>query len=487
MIDFGAISNVIGALLVSLGLFMLTALPFALYYDMGDAVPLLISSGITIAVGALSWWYKFRVRENVGKREGYLIVFIGWLSMALFSMLPYLLSGVLTTSSDAFFESVSGLTTTGASVLNDIEAVPKGILFWRSLTQWIGGMGIIVLMVAIFPLLGIGGIELFVAEAPGSSLEKIHPRIKEIAKRLWFIYLGLTTLLMFLLWALGMTFYDAINHALTTMATGGFSTKNASVAYYTQPAIQYTILIFMFLAGINYTVLYYGLTRKFKKVWRSDEFKLYIALVLFLTVVVSLSIYQATDLPFEQSFRDAAFQVVSVVTTTGFVSADYTSWTPALSLLFFFLLFVGACAGSTSGGIKLIRHLVFFKNSYLEFRRLLHPNAILRTKVDNQIVAPKVMTHILVFLLLYLMLFFFGSLVMVGILSDFDQPVLSALSSVATAIGNVGPALADLSPVDNFAAVPPAGKYVLTFLMLLGRLELFTILVVFTPYFWKAN
>lgn len=487
MIDFGTISNVVGALLISLGLFMLTALPFAWYYDQGDAGPIALAAGTTMLVGALSWWYKFKAKEAVGKREGYLIVLIGWLAMSSFSMLPYLYSGTFTTLSDAFFESVSGLTTTGASVLNDIEAVAPGILFWRSLTQWIGGMGIIVLMVAIFPLLGIGGVELFVAEAPGSSLEKIHPRIKEIAKRLWFIYLGLTTLLMFILWALGMTFFDAINHALTTMATGGFSTKNASVAHFTSPAIQYTILIFMFLAGINYTVLYYGLTRKFKKVWRSDEFKTYLILVAILVVVVTSTIYAVTELSFEQSFRDAAFQIVSIVTTTGFVSADYTSWTPALSLLFFFLLFVGACAGSTSGGIKIIRHLVFFKNSFLEFKRLLHPNAIIRTKIDNQVVAPKVMTHILVFLLLYLMLFFFGSLIMVTILNDFDQPLLSALSAVATALGNVGPALADLSPVDNFAAVPTSGKYVLTVLMLLGRLELFTILVVFTPYFWRSN
>lgn len=487
MIDFGTISNVVGALLISLGLFMLTALPFSLYYGQGDALPITLAAGTTMLVGAISWWYKFKVRENVGKREGYLIVLIGWLAMSTFSMLPYLFSGTFTNFSDAFFESVSGLTTTGASVLNDIEAVPAGILFWRSLTQWIGGMGIIVLMVAIFPLLGIGGVELFVAEAPGSSLEKIHPRIKEIAKRLWLIYLGLTTLLMFILWALGMTFYDAINHALTTMATGGFSTKNASIAHFTSPAIQYTILIFMFLAGINYTVLYYGLTRKFAKVWKSDEFKTYLILVTILTVIVTSTIYSVTDFSLEQSFRDAAFQIVSIVTTTGFVSADYTSWTPALSLLFFFLLFVGACAGSTSGGIKIIRHLVFFKNSFLEFKRLLHPNAIIRTKIDNQIVVPKVMTHILVFLLLYLMLFFFGSLIMVAILNDFDQPILSALSAVATAIGNVGPALADLSPVDNFAAVPASGKYVLTVLMLLGRLELFTILVVFTPYFWRAN
>ncbi|BDS09609.1 TrkH family potassium uptake protein [Aureispira anguillae] len=487
MIDFGTISNVVGVLLISLGCFMLTALPFSWYHASGDALAIFYAACSTILVGGLSWLYKFKTKENVGKREGYLIVVIGWIAMSLFSMFPYLFSGVFTTFSDAIFESVSGLTTTGASVLNDIEAVPAGILFWRSLTQWIGGMGIIVLMVAIFPLLGIGGVELFVAEAPGSSLEKIHPRIKEIAKRLWLIYLGLTTLLTFILYGLGMTFFDAINHALTTMATGGFSTKNASIAYFTSPAIQYTLLIFMFLAGVNYTVLYYGLKGKFKKVWRSDEFKTYIFGVLFLTVAVTTTLYCVTDHGLEQSFRDAAFQIVSVITTTGFVSADYTSWTPALSLLFFFLLFVGACAGSTSGGIKLIRHLVFFKNSFLEFKRLLHPNAIIRIKIDNQIVSSRIITHILVFLLIYLMIFLFGSLIMVVILNDFDQPLLSAIGAVATSLGNVGPALADLSPVDNFAAVPPSGKCFLTILMLLGRLELFTILVVFTPYFWKAN
>lgn len=487
MIDFGTISNVVGVLLISLGCFMLTALPFSWYYASGDATAITCAAFSTIIIGGLSWLYKFKTKEYVDKREGYLIVLIGWIGMSLFSMLPYLFSGVFTNFSDAFFESVSGLTTTGASVLHDIEAVPQGILFWRSLTQWIGGMGIIVLMVAIFPLLGIGGVELFVAEAPGSSLEKIHPRIKEIAKRLWLIYLGLTSLLTVLLFILGMTFFDAINHALTTMATGGFSTKNASVAHFTSPAIQYTILIFMFLGGINYTILYYGLKGKFKKVWRSDEFKAYLIFISFLIVVVTSCIYNVTDLSFEQSFRDAAFQIVSVITTTGFASADYTSWTPGLSLLFFFLLFVGACAGSTSGGIKIIRHLVFFKNSFLEFKRLLHPNAIIRTKIDNQIVASKTMTHILGFLLIYLMLFCFGSLVMAVILNDFDQPLLSAIGAVATSLGNVGPGLADLSPVDNFAAVPPSGKCFLTVLMLLGRLELFTILVVFTPYFWKAN
>ncbi|MFT5386469.1 MAG: trk system potassium uptake protein TrkH [Saprospiraceae bacterium] len=229
------------------------------------------------------------------------------------------------------------------------------------------------------------------------------------------------------------------------------------------------------------------MTGNFKRVWRSDEFKTYVLLVLFLIAIVSLVIFNTTDHSMEQSFRDAAFQIISVITTTGFVSADYTSWTPSLTLLFFTLLFVGACAGSTSGGIKIIRHLVFFKNSFLEFKRLLHPNAIIRIKIDHQLVAPRILTHILVFLLLYLMVFVTGSVVMAFILSDFDQPLITSIGAVATCLGNVGPAIGELGPLDNFADVPAAGKWFLIFLMLLGRLELFTILILFTPYFWRTN
>ena len=486
MVNLGTISNIIGVLLIILGAFMLTAFPFAYYYGEGDSLAIAYSALITIVVGGLSCLYKFRSKEKVGKREGYIIVALGWVFMALFSTLPYLLSGTFDNFTNAFFESMSGLTTTGASVLHDIEAVPKGILFWRSLTQWIGGMGIIVLMVAIFPLLGIGGVELFVAEAPGSSLEKIHPRIKEIAKRLWFIYISLTTVLTFILYFLGMTFYDAINHSLTTMSTGGFSTKNSSAVEFS-PAIQYTILLFMFLGGINYTVLYFGFTRKFKKVWKSDEFKTYLGLVIALIAILSTTLYFTIDIALEKAFRDIAFQVVSLMTTTGFVSADYTSWSPVLTLVFFILLFVGACAGSTSGGIKLTRHLVFIKNSFLEFKRLLHPKAIIRIKMDGQLVAPRILTHILVFLLIYMMVFVIGSLIMAVILTNFDQPLLSAIGATATALGNVGPAIGDFGPMDNFAQTPMLGKWVLSALMLLGRLELFTILVLFSPYFWRMN
>ncbi len=487
MINSGVVINILGALLTILAAFMLISLPFSFYYQAEDSIYLLSASCTTFAIGATAWYFSKDRSKKIGKREGFLIVSLGWLTVALFSALPYWFSGVLSDFSNAFFESVSGLTTTGASVINDIEIVPKGILFWRSLTQWLGGMGIIVLTVALFPLLGIGGVELFVAEAPGPTSDKIHPRIKETAKRLWYIYVGLTALLIVLLKLNGMSVYDAINHGLTTMATGGFSTKNASIAYFQNPVIHYLIAGFMFIAGINYTVIYYSIKGNFRRVWNSDEFKTYIFLIFSLTMLVALIVYHSTGQGVEQSFREGLFQITSIITTTGFVSADYTSWTPFITILFFILLFVGASAGSTSGGIKIIRHLVIFKNTILELKRLLHPKAIIRMKVDKKIVAPRVLTHILVFLLLYMILFIIGSMIMTVVLSDFDQPLLTAIGAVATSLGNVGPSIAELGPLDNFSAVPTSGKWVLISLMLLGRLELFTILILFTPYFWRIN
>lgn len=487
MINTGVVTNVIGVLLVLLGGFMFTSLFFAAYYQSGDNLSILYAALTTMGSGGLLWFLSRKAAKRIGKREGFLIVALGWCSVAVFSALPYLYSGVLSDPTNAIFESVSGLTTTGATVINDIESVPQGVLFWRSLTQWIGGMGIIVLTVAIFPLLGIGGVELFVAEAPGPTSDKIHPRIKETAKRLWFIYLGLTSTLILLLFLNGMTLFDAFNHGLTTMATGGFSTKNASIAHFDTPAIQYILTLFMLVAGINYTIIYYGLKGKFRRVWKSDEFKAYLSVILGLVLLVTFVIYGLGGSPLERSFRYASFQVISVLTTTGFVTADYTAWAPSMTLLFFVLFFVGACAGSTSGGIKIIRHLVLLKNSLLELKRLLHPKALIRMKIDNKIVAPRVLTHILVFLLFYLIVFVIGSIIMTWVFKDFENPFLTSIGAVATSLGNVGPAIGELGPLDNFAKVPSAGKWLLTLFMLLGRLELFTILVLFTPYFWRRN
>lgn len=484
MISIWPIRNVVGFLLMLVGVMMLCCIPFSIYFEEQDTMPLLTAAGVTLFFGFFIRQFKPKTEQlAVRKREGYLIVACGWLAMVLFSALPYLFSGLFDNPVDAFFESISGMTTTGASIIEDIEAMPKGILFWRSLTQWIGGMGIIVLTVALFPLLGIGGIELFVAEAPGPTSDKIHPRIQQTAKSLWLIYVSLTGILMFILWGAGMTFYDAINHALTTMATGGFSTHNASLAAYNIPQIQYPIIFFMFLAGVNYTVIYWSLQGKLKRVWASDEFKVYVTFIFILGLSISGSILYHTSLSFEESIRTGFFQVISLVTTTGYVSADYTAWGPGTTMIFFGLLFIGASAGSTSGGIKLVRHWVFLKNTLLEFRRLIHPRAILPIKMNGQVVNNKILSHIQVFLLLYLALFILGTFVVSIMGLDFE----TAASSVATALGNVGPGIGKVGPTDNFAWLPNNVKITLSFLMLLGRLELFTILILFTPYFWKSN
>lgn len=488
IINFKQIARVLSVLQLIMGGFMLTAIPFSLYYHTDDLKPILKAAGVCFLFGALFWRSSDPTDRTVNKREGYLIVALGWLTMVTFGMLPYLFSGEIPSVADAFFETMSGMTTTGASILKDIESVPQGILFWRSMTQWIGGMGIIVLTVAIFPLLGIGGIELFSAEAPGPTSDKIHPRIQETAKRLWLIYVGLTAILIVLLKIGGMTVFDSINHSLTTMATGGFSTHNASLAAFDVPAIQYPIILFMFLAGTNYSVTYLALKGKWNKVWFNDEFKFYLLFTLILSVVVTLIVFalgktgdQAITL--EKAFRDSIFQIVSIITTTGFVSADYTAWTPGLTMLFFILLFVGASAGSTSGGIKVIRHLVFMKNSLLEFKRLIHPRAIVPLKLNGNVVAPRIMTHIIIFLLLYMILFIIGSVIMSFMGYNFE----TSIGAVATSLGNVGPGIGDVGPVDNFSDMSDPAKWLLSVLMLLGRLELFTILVLMTPYFWKSN
>ncbi len=483
MINFQPITNVVGILTVLIGLMMLTCIPVSLIFESGDAGAFFESAFITIIAGILIW--KIKISEeasSVNKREGYLIVALSWISMGIFSSLPYYLSGFVINPVDAIFESFSGITTTGASIITDIEFLPKGILFWRSLTQWIGGMGIIVLSVALLPLLGIGGVELFTAEAPGPTADKIHPRIKETAKRLWLLYFGLTMVLMSLLYFEGMNLFDAINHAFTTMATGGFSTKNSSAADFS-PMIQYTLAIFMFIAGMNYFIVYSLYKRKFSKVWSNEEFLTYVKIVIALTIVVAFGVYFNSEQGVEKSFRDAFFQVISLITTTGYVSADYTKWGNGVLVICFVMLFIGASAGSTAGGIKIIRHLVFLKNSLLEFKRILHPRAMIRIKINKELVAPRILTHILVFLLVYLFSFIIGTVVLCFLNVD----LVTSLGAVATSLGNVGPGIGNVGPVDNFSHLSNPVKLVLSFIMLVGRLELFTILILFTPYFWKIN
>lgn len=518
-INFPIVINLLGTLLLLNSIFMLLCVPVSLYFKEEAYKGLLYAGITTLIVGLVSFFTTKNAKKNVGKREGYLIVGLGWVSMALFGSLPYLftipqigeqameLNNMNLTN--AFFETMSGYTTTGASILNDIEIMPKGLLFWRSLTHWIGGMGIIVLTIAILPLLGIGGMQLFVAEAPGISADKLHPRITDTAKRLWIIYFALTLLETILLKIFGMNWFDSVNHALSTLSTGGFSTKNASMAYWNNnPMIQYIIILFMFLAGTNFILNYYIIKRKFNKVFSNQEFLFYGGMTLVVTLISTFVIYFFADPSYtdvahigtgvtatgehyyelEESFRHSLFSVLTVITTTGFVSADFSMWTPFLSIIFFALMFVGGSAGSTSGGVKIVRHLILIKNSYSEFKRLLHPNAIIPVRYNKKAIQPKIVYNVLAFFMIYMLIFIFGSVIM-AFLDTSPTPTehdfISALGVTASSLGNVGPAFGKYSPVDNFAGMTVAGKWFSSFLMLLGRLELFTILILLTPAFWR--
>jgi trk system potassium uptake protein TrkH len=418
----------------------------------------------------------------VKKREGYAIVTFSWICMTIFGTLPYLISGTIPNVVHALFETMSGFTTTGATILSDIESLPEGILMWRSLTHWIGGMGIIVLAVAILPFLGIGGMQLFSAESPGPSTDKLHPRITETAKRLWGIYVSLTIIEMVLLKFAGMSWYDALNHAMSTMSTGGFSTKNASLAHYDSPWIHYIIILFMILAGMNFSMTYFALKGKLSKIYKNDEFKVYISAVFGIAALATLIIFfQTPQDNFEQAFRESLFQVVAVITTTGFVTADFTAWTPLLTLIFFALMFLGGSAGSTAGGVKIIRHIIIHKNSVNELKRLIHPSAVLPVKFNNTLVNQKTTYNVLAFFLIYLLVFLITSFS----LGAMDLDIVTALGAGASCLGNVGPGLGGVGPVENYTVIPDFGKFLLLFTMLLGRLEIFTVVIMLSPTYWR--
>lgn len=482
-----------GLLLLCNGFFMILAAVVSGVYDDGATLDITLAAIVTMLVGVLGMFYTRNHKKQVKRKEGYIIVTFGWLVMSASGMLPYLFSGTIPDLTNAFFETISGYTTTGASVVDDIEALPEGILLWRSLTHWIGGMGIIVLAIAILPLLGIGGMQLFAAEAPGPSSDKLHPRITDTAKRLWLIYFSYTVAETILLKLAGMSFFDAVNHSLATLSTGGFSTKNASMAYWNnEPLIQYIVILFMFLAGSNFVLSYYAFKGKVQKVLMDEEFKFYSIFILCFTIVAGLVVYfqgNVAESDFhpmifgeaESAFRHTLFQVISVITTTGFVTADFTAWTPFLTVFFFGLMFLGGSAGSTAGGIKVMRHLIIIKNGLLEFKRTLHTNAIIPVRYNNKTVQENIVYNIIAFFVLYMLLFIIGSLVLGGLGLDFE----SAIGGAASSLGNVGPALGTLNPLTNFNSLPALGKWWCGFLMLLGRLELFTVLILLSPYFWK--
>jgi len=481
MINYKIIFNILAKLILIEGIFILISAIFPVFYKEDDLLPLIYSALICFSAGGLFWFLTRNPRKDIGKREGYIIVSTVWIVFSLFGSIPFMLSGSITNFTDAFFETISGFTTTGASILNDIEALPHGILFWRSLTQWMGGMGIIVLSIAILPMLGIGGMQLFAAEVPGLTPDKLHPKIKDTARRLWGIYVAFTLIETVLLMFGGMNFFDAINHSLTTMATGGYSTKQASIAFWDSQYIRYIITLFMFLAGVNFSLSYFALKFKFDKVYKNEEFKAYIGLVLVFTFVITAVLILIHKQNFSTALSDASFQVVSIMTTTGFITVDYLQWVPFLGVIILFLMFIGGSAGSTGGSIKVVRIVLLLKNSYFELKRLIHPNAIIPIRLNNKTVAPQIITNVLAFIVFYIIIFVVGVIVMSSMGLDLD----TSMGSVAATLGNIGPGIGNVGPVDNFFYIPALGKWVLSFLMLAGRLELFTVLVLFSPAFWR--
>ncbi len=480
-INIKVIIKVIGFLLVIEGFFMLLGLPFSIYYGEHENPALLYSALITMVTGGILWFSTRKHPKNIGRKEGYVIVAVSWIIISLFGTLPFLFSGAIPNFTNAFFETMSGFTTTGATVLTDIESLPKSILFWRSMTHWIGGMGIIVFTVALLPILGIGGMQLYAAEMPGVTKDKLHPRITATAKRLWAIYLIFTVVEAILLFLGGMSLFDALCHTFGTVATGGFSTHNTSIADFS-PYIQYVIIIFMILAGTNFTLHYFALHGQLRKVWKSEEFRYFIYLILAGTVIITLVLALSKDgMSFEEAFRTSFFQVVSIITTTGYITDNYMQWPGTIWFLIILMMFIGGMAGSTGGGIKVMRQLLLLKNSLLELKRLIHPQAIIPVRMNGKVVSQDIIFKVMAFFLIYIIIFIIGSTVMILIGLDAS----SALGATAATIGNIGPGFGNVGPVDNYNFIPYGGKWVLSFLMLLGRLELFTVLILFSPAFWK--
>ena len=494
--NYRLISYIIGLLLLfNSAAILITSFVSFLLKD-GFFNNIIYASLCCLVIGSIIMFFSRNPTKVINRRDGYLIVIFGWLTMVFSGSLPYVFTDTINNIPDLIFETMSGYTTTGSSIISDIESLPQSIIFWRSMTHWLGGMGIIVLAIAILPLLGIGGMQLFSAEAPGSGIsgDKIHPRISNTAKRLWFIYIGLTLAETLLLNFAGMSLFDAINHSMSNIATGGFSTKNDSLSHWNSiPLIQYIIVFFMILAGTNFLLIYLSIIGKFKKLIYNTEFIWFIVLISFFVIITTIILNTNIDLnstnfdhpqvygKLEASFRHALFQVVAVMTTTGFVTGDFAGWSPFLTMLFFGLMFFGASSGSTSGGIKISRHLILIKNGFLEFKRSLHPNAILPLRYNHSVVKKEVVVNILAFFMLYLILFIIGA----AVLSTQGLDFISSIGGSAASIGNVGPALGSIGPAFNYEQISGFAKIWCSFLMLVGRLELFTILIIFTPYFWK--
>ncbi len=476
------ILNFMGLLVLVLGLSMAGPLAVSLGYGDGSALALALSMAVAAAAGsALALSTRRHEPVQLSHRDGVLMVTLGWVVAGLVGTLPYLLSGSIPVFTNAYFESISGFTTTGASILSDIEGLPRGVLLWRSQTQWFGGMGIIVLSVAILPFLGIGGMQLYKAEVPSPVVDKLKPRISDTAKTLWKVYILITALEILLLLGGGMPLFEAVCHAFCTMPTGGFSPKNISIAHYNSTYMDVVILVFMLLAGINFSLHYRFITGQVSVFGKAPEFRAFVGLFAVFTLVVTWDILGPVYGSIPDALRYASFQVGSILTTTGFVTADYDQWPTLSRNILLLCMFLGGMAGSTGGGIKIMRVMLLVKHGYREIFRIIHPRAVTTVKLGGRPVPNDVLSSFVGFFLLFLGLFIAAVLAM----SALGLDMVSAFASVAASIGNIGPGLGAVGPVRNYLEIPMAGKWILIFCMLLGRLEIYTVIVLLIPEFWK--
>ena len=474
-----------GALLLIESVFMALALGVSLWYGEADSGVFLLSTIITLLAGVIGLLVGHRAESRMGEREGYVIVAMVWVVFSAFGLLPYYLSGQVPSLTDAWFESMSGFTTTGATIIPNLDVITHGLLFWRSLTQWIGGMGIIVLSIAILPIFGLNGMQLYAAEVTGLTYEKLSPRIADTAKMMWSIYLLLTATEVAALWLCGMDVFDAVCHSFSTIATGGFSTHNNSLEFYDSAAIHYTVTFFMFISGINFVLLIYLLRGKARNFFQDEELRWYSVAVLVFAIALTLGLYIArpgwTALHMERAFRDSIFTVISAMTSTGYTISDYMYWPIVAWVVIFFLMLTGACAGSTAGGIKWVRLSIIMKNGVAEFQRRIHPNAIVPVKLNDKAVPQQTINNIMAFLIFYVFIIAVTVVIFCASGVNFDESIGAAVS----AIGNVGISIGQFGPAGTYAEFPTVAKWVMSFVMLVGRLEIFTVLLLFTKALWR--
>ena len=469
----------LGTLLIFIGVSMVVPLITALLYRDIDGIAFIVAMGFTIVVGQVLRNLATG-EENLRHREGFAIVTLGWLLISIFGAIPFMLAGVFDNFVDAFFESVSGFTTTGATVIMSLESLSPTILIWRSLMHWLGGMGIIVMSIVILPELA-GSMQLFKAEVPGPIHERLKPRIKETAKTLWVVYLILTVVQIIVLALQGMPLFDALIHSFGTISTGGFSSRTLSVKAYDSLTIDVIMALFMFLAGINLTLHYQVLTGKVKALFNNQEFRFYTLIVVTAITAITINLRLQVYKSVVDSFKYAAFQVTSIISTAGFATVDYDIWPPFSRGILLILMFIGGCAGSTAGGIKVIRIYALMKKGFQELYKVIRPRAVTSLKIGNQAISEEVSTSILGFFFLYIIVFVISTIT----LTSFGIDLISSISAVAATLGNIGPGLGLIGPLNTYVPLPIVGKLLLSFCMILGRLEIYTVLVFLLSGFWR--